>query len=53
VAGVEVLNVICVYASQVGLADDIKRVFWEEWKKSYRLYLKVRKSSWEEIVMVI
>jgi len=30
VVGVEVLNVICVYAPQVGLADDIKRVFWEE-----------------------
>ena len=26
----EVLNVICVYAPQVGLADDIKKVFWEE-----------------------
>jgi len=30
VVGMEVLNVICVYASQVGLADDIKRVVWEE-----------------------
>ena len=29
-AGVEVLNVICVYAPQVGLVDDIERVFWEE-----------------------
>ena len=28
--GEEVLNVICVYTPQVGLADDIKRVFWEE-----------------------
>jgi len=30
VVGEEVLNVICVYTPQVGLADDIKRVFWEE-----------------------
>jgi len=30
VAGVEVLNVICAYALQVGLTDDIKKVFWEE-----------------------
>ena len=26
----EVLNVICVYAPQMGLTDDIKKVFWEE-----------------------
>ena len=26
VVGVEVLNVICVYAPQVGLTNDIKRV---------------------------
>jgi len=26
VMGVEVLNVICVYAPQVGLSDDIKKV---------------------------
>jgi len=26
----EILNVICVYAPQVGLAEDIKKVFWEE-----------------------
>jgi len=30
VAGAEVLTVICVYAPQVGLADDIKKAFWEE-----------------------
>jgi len=30
VAGAKVLNAICVYASQVGLVDDIKKVFWEE-----------------------
>ena len=30
IMGVEVLNVICVYAPQVGLADDIKSVFWEQ-----------------------
>ena len=30
VAGEEILNVICVYAPQVELADDIKRMFWEE-----------------------
>jgi len=30
VAGEEVLNVICVYAPQVGLPDGIKKVFSEE-----------------------
>ena len=30
VAGTEVLNVICVYAPQVKLVDDIKEIFWEE-----------------------
>ena len=30
VAEAEVLNVICVYAPQVGLPDVIKKVFWEE-----------------------
>jgi len=30
VVGVEALNVICDYALQVGLTDDIKRIFWEE-----------------------
>ena len=30
VLGVEVLNVICVYAPQIGLSEDIKKVFWEE-----------------------
>jgi len=28
--GAEVLNVICVYAPQMGLSDDIKKVFWDE-----------------------
>jgi len=28
--GVEILNVISAYASQIGLTDDIKREFWEE-----------------------
>lgn len=27
--GVEILNVICAYEPQIGLADDIKREFWE------------------------
>jgi len=37
VVGVEILNVICVYALQVGLAYDIKRVFlgWSQ-RKSCR-----------------
>ena len=30
VVGVEILNVICVYAPQVGLADEIKREFSDE-----------------------
>ena len=30
VLGAEVLNVICVYAPQMGLSDDIKKVFWDE-----------------------
>ena len=30
VTGLEVLIVICVYAPQVGLSDDTKKVFWEE-----------------------
>ena len=30
VAGAKILNVIWVCAPQVGLADDIKKVFWEE-----------------------
>ena len=30
VVGDEVLNVICVYVPQVGLVEDIKKVFWEE-----------------------
>jgi len=33
VMGAEVLNIICVYAPQVGLSDDIKKVFWEELKE--------------------
>jgi len=28
--GADILNVICVYAPQMGLTDDIKKVFWEE-----------------------
>ena len=30
VLGEEVLNVICVYAPQMGLSEDIKKVFWGE-----------------------
>ena len=30
VLGAAVLNVICVYAPQMVLTDDIKKVFWEE-----------------------
>ena len=33
VVGVEIVNVVCVYAPQVGLADEIKRKFWEELKE--------------------
>ena len=32
-AGAKVLNVICVYALQVELEDDIKKVFGRSWKK--------------------
>jgi len=31
VLGAKVLNVICVYAPQIGLKDDIKRVFGRSW----------------------
>jgi len=34
VLGTEVLNVICVYAPQMGLTDDIKKVFWEKLKEA-------------------
>ena len=30
VVAIEILNVICVYEPQIGLANDIKREFWEE-----------------------
>ena len=30
VLGVVILNVICVYAPQMGLSEDVKRAFWEE-----------------------
>jgi len=30
VLGAVILNVICVYAPQMGLPEDIKRAFWEE-----------------------
>jgi len=31
--GAEFLNVICVYAPQMGLTDDINKVFWEGLKE--------------------
>jgi len=33
VVGVEILNVICIYVPQIGLADDIKWEFWEALEK--------------------
>jgi len=26
----EVLNVVSIYAPQIGLPDDIKKIFWED-----------------------
>ena len=33
VVGVEILNVLCLYATQRRLTEDIKREFWEELEK--------------------
>jgi hypothetical protein len=44
-----VLNVISVYAPQVGLSDDVKRRFWEDLEEC----LAVKNSSLEEILMVM
>jgi len=30
VVGLEVLNVVSVYAPQVGLGEEIKKLFWED-----------------------
>ena len=30
VVGVEIIDVVCIYAPQIGLADEIKREFWEK-----------------------
>jgi len=30
VVGSEILNVVSVYAPQVGLGEEIKRLFWED-----------------------
>jgi len=48
VVGVEVLNMICVYAPQVGRTDNIKMIFWEELDEvcRVRVYLKVRNFFW-------
>jgi len=53
VEGEEVLNVICVYALQVGLANDIKMVFWEELEEVMRSILQNEKLCLGEILMVI
>jgi len=46
----EVLNVIYVYAPQMGLIDDIKRVFWEELEAILQ-GIPQRNCSWGEILM--
>ena len=52
--GAEVLNVICVYGPQVGLSEDIKKVFLGEVGRSITgVYPDIRNSSWGEILMVI
>ena len=30
VMGLEILNVVSVYATHIGLSDDIKKQFWED-----------------------
>ena len=53
VLGAIVLDVISVYAPQMGLTNDIKRFFGRSWKKFYKAYLGMRNFSWEETLMDI
>jgi hypothetical protein len=51
--GYLVLNVISVYAPQVGLSDDVKRRFWEDLDDMMREVPSSENSSLEEILMVM
>jgi hypothetical protein len=51
--GYLVLNVISVYAPQVGLSDDVKRRFWEDLDDMMRGVPSSENSSLEEILMVM
>ena len=43
--GSEFINIVSVYAPQIGLPDDIKRFFWEELDMASRRYPVVRSYS--------
>jgi len=53
VLGAVVLNVICVYAPQMGLTNDIKKVFWEELEEVLLSIPRHKKYSWGQILMDI
>jgi len=53
VVGAEILNVTCLYAPQMGLVDDIKKVFWEELKEVLHSVPQNEKLFLGEILMVI
>ena len=43
VVRVQICNVICLYAPQIGLADDIKNEFWEELEAVIQSVLQSKK----------
>jgi len=43
--GLEIINVVCVYAPQIGLPDDIKKSFGRIWIWSSKMYLGTRNFS--------
>ena len=51
--GSVVINVVSVYAPQIGLPDDIKRLFGRSWIWSFRRYLVARIFSSDETLMAI
>jgi hypothetical protein len=48
-----VLNVISVYAPQVSLIDDVKKLFWEDLEDIIRPVPSSENSSLEEILIII
>ena len=51
VVGLELVNVICGYASHVGLEDRVKKEFWDELDSVVITILENKRSSLVEISM--